>query len=1228
MMRSGMLVVIALFLAAGSFLWAEDSSAMLNVQGKLTDGSGNALTGPHDMVFRIYDGPAPLGNLEFTESQPGVPVTNGVYNVLVGETTVGGIPLSVFQNPDLWLEIEVETETLSPRSHLSAHAFAFSARLLQGIAPGNAAGEIPISNGTVCTNLNAELLGGQNDAYYLNATSINAGVLDSSYGGTGFDASTLGDGSILYNDLASSWVELPIGAADSVLTVGPTGFPEWLALPPDGGITSLGGQTGTVQTFANDTNVTMTSNADMHSLGWTGQLAVSRGGTGASTLTGMVVGNGAGAFSAVTGTMDYAAYWIDANTIAAEQYLDVTRGGTGAGSFSPGALLVGNASGTLQGILPGASNTVLIGTGATPAFSGTPILESITTTAQGGLICAPYGTNPGETGAVVFVELLANGSNVVGFQAPDAIASDFLWTLPAADGVAGEVLSTNGSGVLSWSSTAPGSAPVGAPYVLMNNDPTLTDERALGVYDGLILADGGANLSVAIGFDYSESPAGDPPYSNFATTFGVNGVLFEGNTADANEGILSPGDPTADRTWNLPNTSGTLTVGSGSVGYAAYWSDTNTLLGEEWLNVSRGGTGAGSFTTNGVLVGNGASTFQVTAAGAAGTVLAGTAGAPAFTNSPTISGNFGVGGNTTLGDAGSDTITFAGSANSSLLPAVTNTYDLGSGTLRWSTLFVTNLDVAGTAPYVLKAGDTMTGALAVAPSGALANGIVVSGGSTPTTAVNGTGIDFGFYGAATNMTTLGIGCYGEAVGAGGNSHVGIKGVASGATSNYGLSGDATGAATTNYGVFGSASGGATNWAGYFSGNVNITGSLTVGGGGPYVLKAGDTMTGTLTFSGTATDITSGTDEHIAFMPNGTGLVGIGTTTPEFLLSLDVDGGILAKGTFASGAVLATTGAGTRLIWSPRRASFRAGYVAGAQWNNANVGDYSTATGFNTTASGDFSVAMGQTTTASGNTSTALGYNTTASLAYATAMGENTTASGTRATAMGSYTTASGGYSTTIGSFLTAGPAADTMVLGAGVDSVNRLVNNTNLSLMIGFNSTIPTLFVGPSAGIGTTGNVGIGLSDPLTKLEVLHKEASVTGVIDVVTIGRDTTGVATPGIGVGIDLETENDAGNSQTAAGIQAWFSDVGSATEDGVLAFGTTLNGSYANHVWIAPNGFVGFGANQPGSRVHALVDDTFPAAITNLLTLEHRTTGAAANGIGAGIRFASEDALGNPE
>lgn len=44
----------------------------------------------------------------------------------------------------------------------------------------------------------------------------------------------------------------------------------------------------------------------------------------------------------------------------------------------------------------------------------------------------------------------ADSSNWVAFQAPATVASNVTWTLPDADGSAGQILSTNGSGTLSW----------------------------------------------------------------------------------------------------------------------------------------------------------------------------------------------------------------------------------------------------------------------------------------------------------------------------------------------------------------------------------------------------------------------------------------------------------------------------------------------------------------------------------------------------------------------------------------------------------------------------------------------------------------------------------------------------------------------------------------------------------------------------------------------------------
>ena len=44
----------------------------------------------------------------------------------------------------------------------------------------------------------------------------------------------------------------------------------------------------------------------------------------------------------------------------------------------------------------------------------------------------------------------ADGSHYVGLQAPSTVSSNLVWTLPAADGSANQVLKTDGAGALGW----------------------------------------------------------------------------------------------------------------------------------------------------------------------------------------------------------------------------------------------------------------------------------------------------------------------------------------------------------------------------------------------------------------------------------------------------------------------------------------------------------------------------------------------------------------------------------------------------------------------------------------------------------------------------------------------------------------------------------------------------------------------------------------------------------
>jgi trimeric autotransporter adhesin len=131
------------------------------------------------------------------------------------------------------------------------------------------------------------------------------------------------------------------------------------------------------------------------------------------------------------------------------------------------------------------------------------------------------------------------------------------------------------------------------------------------------------------------------------------------------------------------------------------------------------------------------------------------------------------------------------------------------------------------------------------------------------------------------------------------------------------------------------------------------------------------------------------------------------------LVVDSAGGMVVRGTILQGSIPAS-GEGTRLMWYPGKAAFRAGHVLGGDWDDSAIGRYSVATGYNSRASGNTSTSMGLFTEALADYSIAMGYETTASGYASVAMGRENTASGNQSSAMGHATTASGENSTATG----------------------------------------------------------------------------------------------------------------------------------------------------------------------------------------------------------------------
>ncbi len=166
------------------------------------------------------------------------------------------------------------------------------------------------------------------------------------------------------------------------------------------------------------------------------------------------------------------------------------------------------------------------------------------------------------------------------------------------------------------------------------------------------------------------------------------------------------------------------------------------------------------------------------------------------------------------------------------------------------------------------------------------------------------------------------------------------------------------------------------------------------------------------------------------------------------------------------------------------------------YGTTNTGLYSTAINYNTQALGEYSFAAGNGSIARLRESVAIGLNAFADGRKAFSIGENSY-SIDQGYSFGLFARATGTQSFAIGRGVESA-AAGSMVIGTGIIGV-PLVNHYSNSLMIGFNSSVPTLFVGTSPNSISAGKIGIGTIDPATTLHV-NGDVTISPLIN--TTGR------------------------------------------------------------------------------------------------------------------------------
>ena len=86
--------------------------------------------------------------------------------------------------------------------------------------------------------------------------------------------------------------------------------------------------------------------------------------------------------------------------------------------------------------------------------------------------------------------------------------------------------------------------------------------------------------------------------------------------------------------------------------------------------------------------------------------LTGAIAGRAITGSLEVTGNLTVGGNLTLGDAATDSVSFAADVTSNIVPNASDTYDLGSDSQRWDTLYLSGSISASGGPHIIESTTT------------------------------------------------------------------------------------------------------------------------------------------------------------------------------------------------------------------------------------------------------------------------------------------------------------------------------------------------------------------------------------------------------------------------------------------------------------------------------------------------------------------------------------------